>query len=214
MNNRIGIFRLENYMQPLKLRTRHMPTKVTKPPKKGKGAKYDRRKQKDWKKNESVKLSPIVEVILKIHRVRLLVERLLLEGSLGGWRGNFVVGPDGKIIGLDGATQYHGHALHDYPGYAVKAAKFFGGLDELDAAIGAGSQDLYDLMGEWGFIRAGRSNAKPWISLNPKKTPEKSLMTILRLARENKIERFDVEDITNNRYESDVTVDEFIERFL
>ena len=33
-------------MKPLKLRTRHMPTKVTKPPKKGKGAKYDRKQQK------------------------------------------------------------------------------------------------------------------------------------------------------------------------
>jgi hypothetical protein len=54
-------------MQPLKLRTRHMPTKVTKPPKKGKGAKYNRNQQKkNWKTNEgSLKLVNLVKEILR-----------------------------------------------------------------------------------------------------------------------------------------------------
>lgn len=160
------------------------------------------------------KLSPIVDRIIKIRRVKLLVERLLLEGSLGAWSGSFVVGPDGKYIRLPGGA-FHGDAVLGYPKYKAAAEEYFGGKSELDRAARAGDEDLYRLMASWGFIRGGGGRfTDAWISIDPKKVSDKACMTVLRLAKENDMKDFDIENVTNYKYERDVEIDDFIERFL
>jgi len=156
-----------------------------------------------------IKVGKLVEVILKIKYIKLLVEQMIREANLGGWRGYFVIGPDSKIVRLDN-NQYHGEALRKYPKLYKEAGKLIGGEDAMKLAIRGGEEALYKFMYDKGFIRGGMY----WLAMNSHKAPSKSLMVILQLAKESGVKKFNVEDDYNRKWYDEITVDEFIEKFL
>jgi len=159
-----------------------------------------------------LKISPIVEIVLKIHRIKLLVEQMILKESLGGWAGGFVFAPDGKYIPLGGMMMYHGETLRLIPKLWNIAVKEFGGEDQVDREASAGSDDLYNFMYKHGMVRGGKT--PPWLAFDSRKVSSKSLMGVLQIAKESNIKFMDVEDVHNRNYYRHMSVDEFIEKFL
>lgn len=174
------------------------------------GLPYSQYHQKMRTGDSVIRLGKLVESILKVRRIRLLVEQMIKEGALGNWYGYFAVGPDAKFIPVgSGEMQYHGDVLKKYPALRKKAVALFGGEGQLYNAVEAGEEKLYKFMYDNGFIRGGRY----WVAFDPHKAPFKSLMTVLQLAKENNIKEFNVELGISGPYTS-FTVEEFVEKFL
>jgi len=164
---------------------------------------------------KAIKLTTLIESILKVHRIKRLVEGMIREGTSDRWGSKFVVGPDSKVIQIEGSLNYHGDALKKYPVLWKKALETLGGPhkvlqpDNLNRMIEYGAEKLYAFMYAAGFIRGGTY----WITFNPKTVPAKSLMTILKIAKVSDKKKFDVEAFHDKFYPG-MTIDEFIEKFL
>ena len=166
--------------------------------------------QKRFTSDGVIKLGTLIESILKVHRIKRLVEGMIREVFLGGWPHTFVIGPDSKVVKLSGEFKYHGDALRNYPLLMKKALSLFDDEKNLKSNIDSGSIKLYRFMYDEGFIRGGDY----WIAFDSEKVPQKSLMVILQLAKEGNKKFFEVDDNAGNRVYSKMTVDEFIEAFL